>query len=219
VPSSLRHEDFARSHTQQQMELRGPPLPTTYANARELGPSASQSFPHGYDGLSTKRQRTSVDLTTSGHYGQNQTYSERDQDDHRPLYSPFPTKSQRTSADLTGSMHYGSNQAYSDRDQEDHRTLYNPYPTKSQRTSADLTTSLHYSQNQAYGERDQDDHRALYSSYPTRGQQASTYELNYPQSTLPAPSTDFTYPQVAALPQLGDPGEHCFLPPLRHLPR
>lgn len=33
----------------------------------------------------------------------------------------------------------------------------------------------------------------MYNPYPTRGQQPSTYEVNYPPSATPAPSSDFTY--------------------------
>lgn len=95
IPSTLRHEDFPRVHTQPQANHRGPPLPTTYPAARELGPPAPQSFPHGYDALSTKRQRTSTDLSTGGHYGSNQTYPERDHDESRPLYSQYPSRGQQ----------------------------------------------------------------------------------------------------------------------------
>lgn len=85
-------------HTQPQTEHRGPPMaPTTFPPARDLGLPAPQSFPHSYDALSTKRQRTSTDLSASGHYGSNQTYGERDPDEARPVYNQYPSRGPQAS--------------------------------------------------------------------------------------------------------------------------
>lgn len=72
-------------------------MPSGYAGTRDMGPAAPQSFPHAYDALSTKRQRTSADLSGSGHYGSNATYCERDHDESRPLYNQYASRGQQAS--------------------------------------------------------------------------------------------------------------------------
>lgn len=61
---------------------------------RELGPPGTHNYPHGYDTGSSKRQRTSADLTTGGLYAPNQTYGDREHEEQRSLYSSYTLRGQ-----------------------------------------------------------------------------------------------------------------------------
>lgn len=141
-------------------------MPATYSQ-RDLGPPTPQSFPHGYDVQSAKRQRTSADLSTSGHYGPTQAYSERDHDDPRPLYNQYPIRGQQPT---TYELNYPPSA---------HPTSSSDFTYRHQRTDSSSTTSPYASpRHEAPG-------YGASSAGSTYSSQAREPFYQYPSGSLP----------------------------------
>lgn len=135
APSSLRAEDFPRPYPQQQpLENRGAPANTPHKQGADYSSSTSRGyFPH--DEPSSKRQRTSVDMTSRGVFDQEQRYSERPYEDQRSNYSTYTTRNQP-------SQSYGLN--YPSATPSSAGTLQD-YSFRHQRTDSTSTTSPYVS--------------------------------------------------------------------------